>query len=71
MISSLGDSLDRANTYAFTYDSDGNRTTTKKNNTLTGTSRWDLSCRGCSSVSSRTHAGAISSRVQPRPVKAW
>lgn len=31
-----------SNSYAFTYDADGNRASVKKNNTLAGTSLWDL-----------------------------
>lgn len=31
-----------SNNYAFTYDADGNRTAVKKNNTLVGTSLWDI-----------------------------
>lgn len=31
-----------SNTYAFTNDADGNRATVKKNNTLVGTSIWDI-----------------------------
>ncbi|WP_240804680.1 DUF6531 domain-containing protein [Streptomyces sp. LRa12] len=30
------------NNYAFTHDADGNRTAVKKNNTLAGTSLWDI-----------------------------
>ncbi|MFF3849663.1 RHS repeat-associated core domain-containing protein [Streptomyces sp. NPDC002328] len=30
------------NAYSFLHDADGNRTTVNKNNTLAGTSRWDL-----------------------------